>query len=227
IRSMHIKLYPKSKMDKITMDLQQKSDYQLALIFKKYIQKIKRQGIQRPYDSYISEELFYKLEDLLTNRKTASTSSSSLKDEEEKDLLDLLTSWRLSDFSSKENVIDFPLFNHNVLRDTSFEKLLELFAICSHYQTVRLSMIRSTNIQLGVDTSKIEDELKKVTDQIRKHFYHTGDYFVLLSRHPIIEQWKTKSIEESYKDLIKLLKEYTFKPNLEISENISRMLGRK
>jgi hypothetical protein len=221
---MHAQLNKTYDNTKIINELQKKEDLQLALIFKKYTKKMKSLEIKRPRNSFISQILFDKIEHAIEKAKESKVHLTYQKDEEEMSLMQILSAWRFSDFCSKTPFIDFPFFNSKKIQSTPSEKLLDIFALCSHYQIAKLKSIKKSHEKLGLDISIVDEEIKLMVRQVKKYFYHTGDYWELLRRHPLVEHWSSKSIEEIYEDLNKMLKEFIFKPDSVILQDTGRML---
>lgn len=228
IWALYLALNKTQKENKIKKDLQQKSDFQLVLIFKKYIKKLKIEDLKRPQESFVPQELYEKIEQQFLSQNIFFTSQqNAYRDEEETKLLDLLLSWNVGDFAPFPDTPTRRFLNETVLPKVTSEKLYEIFAIGSFYQLERLKRLKMATSQKQLETDQIDAQINLLIIQIKTYFYSVKDYFINLRNYPILNSWHEKNIEEIYCDLIGILRIFLSTQKEPDLEDRSRRIQRK
>ena len=228
ICALYLALNKTQKENKVKKDLQQKSDFQLVLIFKKYTKKLKTEDLKRPQESFVSQELYEKIEQQFLSQNIFFTSQQdAYRDEEETKLLDLLLSWNVVDFAPFPDTSTRRFLNETVLPKVTGEKLYEIFAIGSFYQLERLKRLKMTTSQKQLEIDQTDAQINILISQIKTYFYSVRDYFVILRNYPILNNWDEKNIEEIYNDLIGILRIFLSTQNEADLKDRSRSIQRK
>lgn len=200
IKSMYQVLHPTKDLLQLSREMHQKSDIQLAFIFKHYTRKLKKEGIQRPVYSYINQELFAKVLDIMDEKRIVTKNNWN---PEFQSILGLLNNSEfISSISNSE-----PFFNIKMLSQTSLEELLRILALCCFFQITKAKSCMAAKKTLNVSDEQEKMQINKMVLMIQENF-DIKEYYLQLQSYPILSTWETKSIEDCYEDLIEMLQPF-------------------
>lgn len=219
IRSMYLLLVLEPNSEEFTKEMIKKTDYQLACIFKSYISELKKANLERPRESFLFQPIYGKIENLLeiNHESVQKNPCQNLQiDEETLDIMYFLESQCLADYYCGVVPKKIAFFDSQKLKKASPQDLLEILAICCHYQVEKISAEEKTkeDLELPVD-AKIK--ISKWMQKVRETFPCTSDYYAILQSYPEIAEWDSKPIEECFEDMLKMLEPFLY--DLSVDEN--------
>lgn len=225
IRSMYLLLALEPNSEKFTEEMIKKTDYQLACIFKSYTSKLKNANLERPKESFLFQPIYEKVENLLEiNHESVQENAcqKQLIDEETLDILYFLESQCLADYYCGAVPKTIALFDSQKLEKSSQQDLLDILAICCHYQIQKISAEEKTKSDLELPVAT-KIKISKWTQKIREIFPCTSDYYVILQSYPEMAEWDSKPIEECFEDMLKMLEPFLY----DLSPDEKRYLKRE